>query len=153
VPLLVAEVLQEARDPAGTWSLATHGRVRDCVHGWPAEDVDLFLTQIVDRFVAPDTSMGERFKLAQLCTMCNQAGPGKVSATFSHCRDRILGTAEAQVKGPLGPAITKLISSLYEPPKPKPRRSSDFITFMPTVMARKTVPVTPMPISVEPGFF
>jgi hypothetical protein len=119
---LIEKVLSEARDPLGTWSLATHQRVNESIASSAPENTDRFLTAVVTRLLSADATMCERFKLAQLCTMCHQKLPTH-DAAFVRQQAALMELAETYREDPLGPAVAKLITSLFMPPGPADPRA------------------------------
>jgi hypothetical protein len=134
---LITHVLEEAREPTGTWSLATHQRVLESLNGFRSGDFDPFFAEIIERFLSPDATMGERFKLAQLCTMCHQKVGAKCDPLFLRWRESLLQMADSHREDPLGPAVSKLIASLFTPPHPADRRASPAPMIVPSVTLGK----------------
>jgi hypothetical protein len=113
-PSFISDVLNEAKDPSGTWSLATHGRVREAILRLSVPDIEHFLTHVLDRLIMPDLTMRERLKLAQLCKMCYHACTGKVNTIFKKYQEQLLEMASEHSTDSLGPAVSKLVKSLYD---------------------------------------
>jgi hypothetical protein len=110
---LTGDILLEARNPSGTWSLATHKRISDWVH---ERDIGTFLANILDRICNPEVEMEERFKLAQLCTMCHHKGFASSTDIFARYKDRLTVVMDESRPHPLGGAVCKLLGSLFAPP-------------------------------------
>jgi hypothetical protein len=114
---LCADILLEAQNPSGTWSLATHKRVNAMVH---ERDVGAFLTQILQRICNPDVEIEERFKLAQLCTMCHHKGFASSAEIFGKYKDRLDVVMDQSRPHPLGAPVCKLLGSLFSEPSRAP---------------------------------
>jgi hypothetical protein len=112
---LCSDVLVEAQKEAGTWSLMTHRRVSDILPGMGRQDLEIFLGRVCARLVASDATMGERFKLAQLCTMLYQKVlPGSsIDKIYADYKEMFLKVADNYRNEPLGQALGKLLTSLY----------------------------------------
>jgi hypothetical protein len=105
-----SDILLEAQNDTGTWSLATHQRISQARQEDDVSDLD---ARVLDRICVPDIPIRERFKLAQLCTMVNQKGFPSVSELFARSRDSLTTMLELANHDPLGPAISRLITSLF----------------------------------------
>jgi hypothetical protein len=114
---LCKEVLDEAKETGGTWSLMTHGRISDAVMGVPSQEIEDFLGSVCERLIAPDATVGERFKLAQLCTMLRQKGLTKdnlnLDRVYGIYKEMLLRVALRCRDEPLGIAVGKLVASLF----------------------------------------
>jgi hypothetical protein len=76
--ILCTEVLSEAKDPAGTWSLATHSRINDAMSLSSNSDIETFMSAMTQEILCSDNRDGECFKLAQFCTMAKQKQYGGI---------------------------------------------------------------------------
>ena len=110
---LCSDILTEAGASAGTWALATHDRVRDAFANFGPGDVELFITRVIDWLVLPETSHGERFKLAQICTMCRDHRTSTVDLVLRRYRVPVTELMESQTNDPLAEATRSLLRSLY----------------------------------------
>jgi hypothetical protein len=120
---LISQVLDEAKSPTGTWTLATHSQVDDALLQSPASDVEHFMSEVIKRIISPESEQGERFKLSQLCTMARQKQYLNVEQVFIRYKNDLQATARAVPNSPLGHAAARLIESLFQerpqrPPQP-----------------------------------
>jgi hypothetical protein len=110
---LCSDVLNEAGCPSGTWSLATHTRINAAMMERSAEDIDYFMTAVIERLVLPDVDITVRFKLAQICTMCRQKHAARVEPVLARYQPRITALAESMDTNTLEPAVARLLLSLF----------------------------------------
>jgi hypothetical protein len=132
---LCSDILTEASTSAGTWALATHGRVRDEITDFDPGDVELFITQVIDRLIQSETPSAERFKLAQILTMCRGRRTAAVDLVLRHHRTSVTELIESLTNDRLAPATRRLLQSLYVEPKDG-RRSPVVAVTRPAVDAR-----------------
>jgi hypothetical protein len=133
---LCLHVLEEAKSPAGTWTLATHGKITSALFRLSSEDVKLFMTSVVQRLIAEDASSSERYKLAQICTMCRNKRSPAIDAVLLRYQQQITNLMETLDTDCLAPAITKLLASLYAE-RPRGRQSLIVCSPVSTVVSRK----------------
>jgi hypothetical protein len=112
VVTLCNDVLDEARTTTGTWSLAMHSRIRDTIPSLREDEIERFIREIVFRLMQPDISTSERFKLAQLCTMCDAKGIPGINAVLREHKQQMIDSAEMAGDDPLKGAVLKLLGSL-----------------------------------------
>jgi hypothetical protein len=120
---LCSDVLSEAKDSAGTWSLATHSRINDVLSPSSHSDVETFISAVIQQILSSESQDGERFKLAQLCTMAKQKQYGGINQIFIRYKHDLLTTAERIQTTPLGVAAARLLQSLFEEHLSQQRRS------------------------------
>jgi hypothetical protein len=108
--------LSEAKSPSGTWTLATHSRITDSLSQSPDSDIEFFMSAIIKRIISPESAEGERFKLAQLCTMARQKQFSHINQVFIRYKNDLINTATNGQTSPLGVAIAQLIQSLFTDP-------------------------------------
>jgi hypothetical protein len=116
VSALSSDVLTEAKLSTGTWSLATYSRVTGTLAGLLPDDVRLFLTKIIEQLLASGTPTSERYKLAQICTMCRQKFYPVVAEVLMLYNSQIQALIETIGTDPLAPAVANLLRSLCEMP-------------------------------------
>jgi hypothetical protein len=114
---LAADVLLEAKNDSGTWSLVTHKRITSIVDArWSGP----FLQTILDQLCQPDIGINERFKLAQLSTALRRRGYDSSKEILDKYKHRLEQVMEIAKPEPLGSPVCKLIESLYvDKPAPK----------------------------------
>jgi hypothetical protein len=118
VSALSTDVLMEAKRATGTWSLATYSRITGTLVTLPAADVRLFLTKIVEQLLTDETPTSERYKLAQICTMCRQKFYPGVADVLALYHSPILALIDALGDDPLAPAVASLLRSLVDAQQP-----------------------------------
>jgi hypothetical protein len=111
--ILWPQVLAEAQNSAGTWSLATHTKLDSALSGGTESDVEAFMSAVIKRVISPSAEEGERFKLAQLCTMAREKQYGKVEQVFLRYKNDLVTTARSVSTTQLGNATAQLIRSLF----------------------------------------
>jgi hypothetical protein len=116
IQILCTDLLQEAQTDSGTWLLATHNRLVDALSGMTPEIFESFLTRIIEALVSPTALGRERFKLAQICTLCRGKQCPRVGDILQHFKTELLA-ARAPLGDPLDEPIAKLLDSLFEPTK------------------------------------
>ena len=110
---LSADVLTEAKTATGAWSLATHTRLSQILLSLKPQDIEDFLTNIIERLISPDIEVTECFKLAQICTMCRKKDYARVGVVLANFKTAVLAVTERTSTAPLWPAIKRLLLSLY----------------------------------------
>jgi hypothetical protein len=83
------------------------------------QDIEIFLTTIIERLICPDIAITECFKLAQICTMCRKRDYASVATVLATFKTAVLAVAERQSAEPLWPAIKRLLVSLYNDSGPR----------------------------------
>jgi hypothetical protein len=78
-----------------------------------AEDIDYFMTSVIERLIFPGVDITGRFKLAQICTMCRQKHAARVGPVLVRYQARITALAESTNNDSLEPAVAKLLVSLF----------------------------------------
>jgi hypothetical protein len=108
--ILASDVLLEAKNDSGTWSLATHKRITTLLDPRWAGNL---AQAILDQLCQPDIGINERFKLAQLSTALRGRGYDRLQDVFDRYKDRLEKVKEIAKPDPLGGSVCKLIDSLY----------------------------------------
>jgi hypothetical protein len=106
---LSADVLLEAQNGSGTWSLATHQRMLEVVR---TIDGVSFLTKVVGRLCDPEATMGERFKLSQICTISQKQQQPAIEHFFREHNEQLTTLMELCKTDPLGMHVCKLLASV-----------------------------------------
>jgi hypothetical protein len=113
IDALCLELLEEAKTESGTWLLATHNRLIEMISHISAESFERFFVQIIKALILPTASGRERFKLAQICTLCRGKQCPRVNDLLLFYRKEIL-EATNPMGDPLDEPIAKLLASLYQ---------------------------------------
>lgn len=103
----------EAKEQSGTWSLATHRRLSDALALFSGNEVEILIKMIIQRMSEEDASDREIFKLTQLCTMMHQKRLPRCTQMWEQNKDSLMKIKEKTKETPLGPAINRLVTSLY----------------------------------------
>jgi hypothetical protein len=111
---LCSDVLNEASLPSGTWSLATHTRINAAMVERTTDDIEYFMTRVIERLILPGVDITERFKLAQVCTMCRQKHAARVEPILARYQSGITALADSMNTDSLEPAVAKLLVSLFK---------------------------------------
>jgi hypothetical protein len=82
----------------------------------PPESFEHFFVQIIKALISQTASGRERFKLAQICTLCRGKGCPRVNDILQGYRKEILAVT-APIGDPLDEPIAKLLASLYQQAK------------------------------------
>jgi hypothetical protein len=80
----------------------------------------------------PPMGDGERFKPAQMCTMCHHRN-AKGDVILARSRNSFLQRAEAHREAPLGPPIAKLVGSRFPSRRAHERHLSPAAAIHPTL--------------------
>jgi hypothetical protein len=113
---LCTDVLAEAKNPAGTWTLATHKEIDEVLAASSESDVEVFMSTVIKNFLSPESGPREKFKLAQICTMVRQKRYGNVEQLLLRYESDLQNTARNVGSSQLGVAIAQLIDSLFRVP-------------------------------------
>ena len=141
----VSELINEANSTNGTWSLATITKVQSSVQRFSNNDA----RYIFEKLMAELTDEGNnrepvtKYKIAQMFALLKSKQMCSLSDLVAEHKTEIMQVVAKTKSGPLGSAISQLLSSLYmaTPPKPTSASPPPQFVYQPRVMQPSKRPV------------